>query len=68
MKILKPSDRPFHDWRDPNMRVFRYIKGQGLLLTVELSAEEATAAAELGMHDDVPDYQNDPTYSMRRRK
>ncbi len=68
-KPLSPDLRP--DWRDPNMPVMLNCidKDTGRQYLKSYTPERATYAFSVRMQiSSAPDWQNDPTYNLRKDK
>lgn len=68
MKRLPPDTRL--DWRDPSMLVYReYTMGNGkVLYWVEPEFEQRYRAMKMSTEQPVPDWRDDPTYNMRKKR
>ena len=64
MPKAKPDQRL--DWRDPDMPVLLKVRNGNC---VWFTSDEAHQAAEQRMHDPrAPNWHNDPTYNLRRKR
>ncbi len=71
MRFLHEVSTKELDWRNPEMPNLRpaydNLREKEIILAQEPKEAQAEASFNL-LHSDVPDWRNDPTYNMRRRK
>lgn len=58
-----PDTRP--NWRDPAMPCFELSRSRG---TIEVTAEFKAEIARKRMELPAPDWRDDPTYNLRRKR
>lgn len=74
MRILQPNDRPYYDWRDPNMKVlgFGYKRDTRESVVYEETAEERQEKSQnaIAYAERLPEihWRNDHSYNWRRKK
>ena len=62
----QPTVPPRLDWRDPNMPVYVASKSRGMIL-MEAEEVQKLSARRLQLVN-APDWRNDPTYNLNKRK
>jgi len=71
MRLISKVDPTEFNWRDPEMPVVRNGIDRFSNKKVQLvlsPQEQQDLSTEFMRTSDVPDWRNDPTYNMRRRK
>ena len=69
--IKRPKTDVRLDWRDPNMPVLRYGKFGNFVGTKEVAPQDiqryyAAKLAQIGSQ--MPDWKDDPTYDLKKKK
>lgn len=60
--------KPAPDWRDPNMPVIAYSTEAKGLVSIEPERLQRVCQRRMEWGGIVPDWRNDPTYNLRRKR